>query len=68
MTGDLKMGNKDIIDVNKITAEDNIICRGNLYVNNNILVVKGITANDDIKSLWEGVKVKMADGRTFGAP
>ena len=63
MTGNLDMGNKDIVNVNKITSEDNIICRGNLTVNNNVLVVKSITANDDIKSLHGTVEGKNLSSR-----
>ena len=36
MTGNLDMENKDIVNADKITSEDNIICRGNLTVNNNV--------------------------------
>ena len=63
MTGNLDMGNKDIVNVNKITSEDNIICRGNLTVNNNVLRVKSITANDDIKSLSGTVEGKNLSSR-----
>ena len=63
MTGNLDMGNKDIINANKITSEDNIICRGNLTVNNHVLVVKSITANDDIKSLHGTVEGKNLSSR-----
>ena len=63
MTGNLDMGNKDIVNANKITSEDNIICRGNLTVNNNVLVVKSITANDDIKSLHGTVEGKNLSSR-----
>ena len=63
MTGNLDMGNKDIVNANKITTEDNIICRGNLTVNNNVLVVKSITANDDIKSLSGAVEGKNLSAR-----
>ena len=63
MTGNLDMGNKDIVNANKITTEDNIICRGNLTVNNNVLVVKSISANDDIKSLHGTVEGKNLSSR-----
>ena len=63
MTGNLDMGNKDIVNANKITTEDNIICRGNLTVKNNVLVVKSITANDDIKSLSGTVEGKNLSSR-----
>ena len=63
MTGNLDMGNKDIVNVNKITSEDNIIFRGNLTVNNNVLVVKSISANDDIKSLHGTVEGKNLSSR-----
>ena len=63
MTGNLDMGNKDIVNANKITTEDNIICRGNLTVNNNVLVVKSITTNDDIKSLSGTVEGKNLSSR-----
>ena len=63
MTGNLDMGNKDIVNANKITTEDNIICRGNLTVNNNVSVVKSITANDDIKSLSGTVEGKNLSSR-----
>ena len=59
MTGNFDVGNKYIVNANKITSEDNIICRGNLTVNKNILVVKSITSNDDIKSLHGTVRVKI---------
>ena len=42
---------RDIVNVNKITSEDNIICRGSLTVNNNVSVVKSISVNNGIKSL-----------------
>ena len=58
MRGDLNIGNKHIINVNKITAKDNIICSGNLHLNNNITVVKEIIANEDIKSLFGTVEGK----------
>ena len=63
MTGNLDMGNKGIVNVNKITSEDNIICRGNLTVNNNVLVVKSISVNDDIKSLHGTVEGKNLSSR-----
>ena len=63
MTGNLDMGNKDIVNANKITSEDNIICRGSLTVNNNVLVVKSITSNDDIKSLHGTVEGKNLSSR-----
>ena len=63
MTGNLDMGNKDIVNANKITSEDIIICRGNLTVNNNVLVVKSITVNNDIKSLHGTVEGKNLSSR-----
>ena len=57
------MGNKDIVNANKITSEDNIICRGSLTVNNNVLVVKSISSNDDIKSLHGTVEGKNLSSR-----
>ena len=63
MTGDLDMGAKDIINANKIISENNMICRGSLTVNNNILVVKSVSSNDDIKSLHGTVEGKNLSSR-----
>ena len=40
-----------------------MICRGSLTVNNNILVVKSISSNDDIKSLHGTVEGKNLSSR-----